>query len=171
VIGELRRNVVDVARVGHDRVGVAAGDVESCEANLSAQILAPFPAPWASPVRPGKPRHADPIAVTQVRDSVACCLDDSHYLMAGDEWQRGRPQFALNDVQIGVTDAAGGDADAHLPRRGVRHGDLDQGQWRRVHREGGLSREHQRPHRTVRSDTGVSRSGMQHSRWLSRTPS
>src|SRR5207245_5363640 len=103
----------------HDVPGIAAVGVIAGEARAVAEVLlapAAEGTPAACPVKPGDPypRPADVL-----RGARPPSLDHADDLMTGDERQARERNLPLDNVQIGVTDAAGADADEDLPVFGL----------------------------------------------------
>ena len=70
-------------------------------------------------VRPAEPGNADPRARLDLR-AFAGLVHDTHDLVAGHERELRIGKLAVDDVQVGPADAASLDADAQLPRSGLR---------------------------------------------------
>ena len=63
-----------------------------------------------------EPRNADTLADVQVLDACADGIDPANDLMARDDRNLRVGQFAIDDMQIGAADAAGGDLNPYLAR-------------------------------------------------------
>jgi hypothetical protein len=64
---------------------------------------------WIPAAGPPEPRDPEPPAVQRLADD----------LVAEDERQLRVGQLAVEDVEVGATDAAGADANRHLARPGL----------------------------------------------------
>ena len=143
--------VVDRRGQPHDHVGpgrrvlgVAAVAIPAGEGRGRAEVLAALPAPRARSVGAGEPRDPRPVADAPARGSGAELLDVAHDLVPGNHGQASRREIALGQLQVGATDAAGGDAQQQLS--GARHGPRQVARHeRRRRRRSGLF-EHERPH-------------------------
>ena len=108
---------MDEARVGDRVLGVAAVQLVAGEARLRAEILVAATAEAALAARPAEPRHADPVALAHGVDVASRPLHRGDDLVSEDERELRQRQIAVDDVQIGATDAARPDAQQHLARR------------------------------------------------------
>jgi len=61
-----------------------------------------------------KPGNADAHAEGQAFHAAANGIDTADNLMAGDDGQFGIGQIAVDDMEIGAADAAGGDGDTNF---------------------------------------------------------
>ncbi len=123
-IAVLRGQREDVAMVGDGVFRVAAVDLVAGEAGAHAQVFAAALAIGTHAARPADPRHADALAGRETIDAGADRGDDADDLMAEHEGQLGMGQFAVEDVQVGATDAARTNLQEHLPVARLRHGQL-----------------------------------------------
>ena len=83
-----------------------------------------FGAIGALPAGMAEPGHADALADGEAGNFVADRIDRSDNFMAGHERQHGFRQLAIDDMQIGSTDAAGENSQPHLARAGRGQGPL-----------------------------------------------
>ena len=93
---------------------------EAGEQRVVAEILAMRPAIGAMATSPAQPGHADPLS------GASDAADD---LVAGDDGERTM-ELAVEDVEIGAADPAGGDLDQQLAGAGFRNRPLDHAQRR-----------------------------------------
>ena len=101
-----------------DRMGgVAAVAGKAGEQRRIAEVFASAPAIGAGPVGMAEPRDADARAELEAH-ALADRLDAADNLMSRHDGQLRIGQFAVDDVQVGATDAAGLDPDANLARSG-----------------------------------------------------
>src|SRR5439155_27134797 len=75
------------------------------------------PALWALAAR-GAPRDDDTVARCDRCHLTAHLLDDSRTLVAEQDREPRAPTLGLDDVEVGVAEPAGLDADEHLARSG-----------------------------------------------------
>jgi hypothetical protein len=66
-----------------------------------------------------EPRNADTLAHVQVLDAGADRIDPAYDLVARDNRHYRIRQFAIDDMQVGAADAAGGDPNPYLARSGL----------------------------------------------------
>jgi hypothetical protein len=78
------------------------------------------------------PRDADACAEPETVDAGCHVLDMADDLMAGNPRQHRGRQSSFDFVQLGVTDAAGGDPDEHTTSAGTRSRDLPSRKRRRI---------------------------------------
>jgi hypothetical protein len=105
------------ALVGHRHLGVAAVDVVARESGAVAEVLAARAAEAAGAVGPSEPRHADSLARREALAAGGHAPDD---LVAGDEWELRLRELAVDDMDVGAADAAGGDLEQDLSGSGLR---------------------------------------------------
>ena len=104
------------ACIGHGRRGVAAVARVAGEQGAVAQVLALHPAIRTDAASVAQPGDAHALTERQSLDTGAERIDAADDLMPGDDGHLGLRQLAVDDVQVGSTDPAGGDRDADLPR-------------------------------------------------------
>ena len=66
-----------------------------------------------------EPRNADTLAHVQALDAGADCIDPAYDLVAWDNRHYRVRQLAIDNMQVGAADAAGGDLDPYLARSGL----------------------------------------------------
>jgi hypothetical protein len=66
-----------------------------------------------------EPRNADTLAHVQVLDAGADRIDSAYDLVARDNRHYRIRQFAIDDMQVGAADAAGGDPKPYLTLPGL----------------------------------------------------
>ena len=114
-----------VPGVGAGVLGIAAVAGVAGEARRVAEILPPAPAVRAASAGVAEPGDADalpdrqPLGLGPERD------DPPDDLMPGDDAVRHPRQLAVDDVQVGPADAAGGDPHHDLLRSRLGHRPLD----------------------------------------------
>ena len=113
-----------VAGVGDAVGGEAAVAGEAGEQGIVAEILAALAAIGAMAAGPAEPGNADPVADAEALRALAQRRDPADDLVAGHDRQRAL-KVAVDDMEIGPADAAGGDLDQQLARAGRRHRPLD----------------------------------------------
>ena len=69
-----------------------------------------------------KPGNADAVAFFVTGNAGAEGVNDPDGLVSGNDRLLVRREVAFHGVQVGVTESAGADLDAHLPRAGLWHG-------------------------------------------------
>jgi hypothetical protein len=102
VVGE-RKTVTGIrsATLGEAAVTLVAG-----VASAVAEVLALTLAIAAAPAATAEPRHADPVADGELLDALPMCENTSDDLVSGNERELRLLEFAIDDVQVGATDAA-----------------------------------------------------------------
>ena len=109
-----------VALVGNGSLGIAAVDRVAGEARALAEILPPARAEPAAAAGPAEPGDADALTLFEARDAGAQLTDRADDLVPRHERQLRLCQLAVDDVQIGATDAAGVDVEPNLAGPGLR---------------------------------------------------
>ncbi len=92
--------------------------MQASKARVLTQVLFLAAAILARTIRPIQPGNANPIADAEPRRALTQRIDDADDLMTWDDGKAGSRNFALDDVEVGVADAAGMDGDANLIRTG-----------------------------------------------------
>lgn len=114
-----RRQSETEACISERVLGVAAVDLITRVLRLRAQILALRSAEIAEPPRSSQPGDSDPLAWCTGLNASADLFNPTDDLMAGHDWDLGRWQIAVDDVQVRAADAAGQHAHQHLPGPGT----------------------------------------------------
>src|SRR5262249_54031691 len=135
--------VDEVGRRAH-AVGVAAVDVPAGEARCDAEVLVAADAEAALAARAPEPRDADAVPRRERDDARAAALHAADDLVPGHDHGPLRRELALDDVQVGATDAARLDADEHLAGGRLRDRAFDG--LERTGRDVARRAEHHRPH-------------------------
>ena len=112
------------ARVGDRRRREAAVAGVAGEQRVIAQIFAVPDAIGADAAGVAEPGNADALAHLQPLDPGADRIDPADDLVARDDRHLRVGQFAIDDMQIGAADAAGGHLHANFARSGLRVGKL-----------------------------------------------
>src|SRR5258705_4347667 len=107
-----------IARVGNGVGGIAAVARVAGKQRAVAEIFHSFPTIAANAAGVAEPGHPDPLARAQRRPARAQGFDAAHDFMAGHDRVADVRQFAVHNVKIGATYAAGSDPDPH--HAGVR---------------------------------------------------
>ncbi len=107
-----------IARIGDRRGREAAVPAVAGEERAIAEVFVAARAIGADAAAMAEPRHADALAQAQSHDVAADRIDPADDLVAGDDRHDGIGQLAVDDVQIGPADAAGGDAKADFTGSG-----------------------------------------------------
>ena len=131
------------------RLGIAPVDMVAGEAGAIAQVLIASPAEVAGAARLVEPGDTDPIPLSESCRCCAAALDDAHDLMAGNQRQPGKRKLPLDGMEIGVTEAAGGDSKPHRARPGLGARQISERERRALDRPWGLKAH--RPHRIRKS--------------------
>ena len=113
-VGEAFRKPIDEVFGRQGVFGVAAVYCIAGEGRVFTEILLAGPAVFADAAGTVQPRNSDAVADAQKAGLAADRFDNPHDLMARDHGRFTRRQLALDDVQVGAADTAGGDADEHL---------------------------------------------------------
>ena len=112
--------------INANKFRVTAVRVKSRKANVVAQIFAVGAEPFAIRINPIQPRHADARSDFKTRRIRPAHFDHADNLMPRHDWHLRRMNFALANVQIGVTHRARGNADANFIRARNRRFDFGQ---------------------------------------------
>ena len=116
------------ARVRHRVRGKAAVARIAGEDRRVAQVLGALAAIGTDAAGGAEPRHADALAEREAADALADRRDAADDLVPRHDRQLGVLQLAIDDVQVGAADAAGGDLDQQLPRPRLRQRPFPQDQ-------------------------------------------
>jgi hypothetical protein len=134
------REAIDVGRVRHGELGVAAVLVPSGKGRGYAQVLITPPAVLAGCVRVRQPRDTDAIAQRQAGDFPAESVDDADNLVARDDERSPGGQIPFGQMQIGPTDPAHPDLDPDLVGLRIGHGTVDRHEWMTIDGAGPVDR-------------------------------
>jgi hypothetical protein len=129
LVGEGRGDRVGEVFMNHTEVGVSAVDVIAGEAAVVAQVLVAAQAVRAGAIGGKEPGDADTVSFFIGEDVGAGGVDQADDLMAGDDREFGQWEIAFGDVQVGVTDRAGADANAEFVWAGRRVGEIAELEW------------------------------------------
>ena len=125
---EAGRQVVRVLSRGDDILRKATIRVEAVKADFGAQVFLAGQAEPAVSARAAQPRQPGPVTGTKTRHARAHLIHHADDLVARHQRQPRQRQVALDDVQVGVADAAGMDAQTHLASARLRRRQLLQRQ-------------------------------------------
>ena len=114
------------AVIGDDVLRVSAVDRVAGELRVVAEVLAARPAIGANPAGRGEPRNADTVAARERIDRGAGIDHRADDFMTGNDRRARVRELAVDDVQIGSTDAAGVDFHQQLARRRDRSADVQE---------------------------------------------
>src|SRR5437867_650600 len=143
-IAEGRRDPIGERR-GRDRVvREAAVGVVASELGALAEVLAARRAVRAGAARAAQPREAHARARLEARRPGARALDPADDLVAGNDRRPDERQVALDEVEVGATDAARADPDEDFVR--ARLGDRALLEAEGLVLDRGLGGEHEHPH-------------------------
>ena len=118
-VGEIVREREAVAPVGQQVLGIAAVEGIAGEARRRAEVLLAGPAEAAVAAGPAEPGHAHASPFLEILDTVAPGRDPADHLVARHQGQLGLGEFAVDHVQIGAADPAGGNPDEQLAGAGL----------------------------------------------------
>ena len=116
--------------------GVTSVHMQTGELGVFTQILEIVAAEPASLIGEVKPWDADAVSKFEMSGVAAQGIDEAHDLVPGNDGQLGKVEVAFNGMEIGVADAAAGNADANLARRGIGDGKVHQAEGRLFDRTG-----------------------------------
>src|SRR3982074_2211310 len=106
-----------ISRIRGDELGVAAVDRVTGKARVIAKILAIRSTITAFAIGPAEPGNANAIANRKFFDVAAELCDATDNLVPEDQRQFRIRQFAIDDMQIGAANRAGGNAHKQLASR------------------------------------------------------
>src|SRR5262245_66693338 len=95
-----------IALFGKGVFRVAAVDLISGKASEVAEVFAAGNAVAAGATGPAEPGDADAVARLKALDPLAIAGHTADDFVAGNQWQLGLGQFAIDDVQISAAYAA-----------------------------------------------------------------
>ena len=120
-VAEDCRDRIGKALVHYHVLGKAAVDVQAGKLNLVTQILPVCQAIATGTAGMIEPGHAEAVTNLVLANRWAYANNRAHNLVARHGWQPGQGQVTLNNMQIGVTHAAGVNLQQHLMGAGLRH--------------------------------------------------
>ncbi len=115
-IGKDRRDRICTLGWNDNGLGISAIHMKTCETRIFAEILFATQAEPARAIGRVQPRNTDAITFAVTANVYAQSVHNAHGLVTGYERHLRWVNIAFDDVQVGVTDAAGADANANLTR-------------------------------------------------------
>ena len=100
--------------VGNDMAGIAAVARVAGKERLVAQVFPAFAAVPAMAASSAEPGNADAHAVREPSDAAADGVDPADDFVAGHDGEFWIRQFAVDDMEVGAANPAGGDPNPHL---------------------------------------------------------